>query len=510
MTTTSSAPPDPTPAAQRRDAWRDPAAPVAVATLVAAATAGAVAGFAVPDVPAGAGLVVAGGLAAAAVIAQRRRSWTREEVGLAALAVSLLLVAGVRDAEVLVALCLLAAAGLGALAVSSARSWTATVLTPAAVPLATLRALPWVARGTSSAADDGVRRWVAVLRTAVLTTAVLGVFGALLASADAAFARLLETVLPEVRLGELPARLVLAGIVTALVLGTSYLAVAPPPWSRVQAPPGRAARRAEWLVPVGALDLLLLCFLVVHSTVLFGGRDHVLRTAGLTAAEYARSGFGQLLAVAALVLVVVAAAVRWAPRDDPADRRAVRGALGLLVGLTLAVAASALSRLHLYEQAFGATSARLFAAAAVVQVVLVLLLVALAGSRWPDRTGAGLPRAVAASAGIVLLALAVADADRLVASRNVERALGGAQIDTAYLGGLSADAVPALDRLPEPQRSCALAPVAQRLARTADAGWAGTNASRSAARRLLAERPVRDVDPVACTATVRPRHDRAS
>lgn len=500
MTTTASAPPEPAPALRR--GWPDPAVPVAVGTLGAAVAAGAVVAGAVVDVPAGAGLVVAGALAAAAVVVQRRSAWTPAELGLAGLALSLLLVAAVRDAAWLVALCVLGAAGLGALAVSSASTWTATLLTPAAVPVAVLRALPWAARG-SSAGDGGVRRWVAVLRTAVLTAVVLGVFGALLTSADAAFARLVELALPDVRLGELPARLVLAAVVAALVLGTSYLAVAPPPWSRVQPTPGRAARRAEWTVPVAALDLLLLAFLSVHSTVLFGGRDHVLRTAGLTAAEYARSGFGQLLAVTALVLVVVAAAVRWAPRDDPRDLLLVRGALGLLIALTLAVAASALTRLRLYEQAFGATSARLLAAAVVVELVVVLLLVAAAGTRWPGRgpLGRSLPRLVAASAGLVLLALAVVDADGMVASRNVDRALAGAQVDTAYLGELSADAVPALDRLPEPQRSCALTPVAQRLAETADDGWAGANAARSAARSLLAERPVLAVDPAVCVPT---------
>jgi hypothetical protein len=478
----------------------EPGAPLPAA-LAAAAAAGAVA---VPDVPARAGLVVTGAVAAAAVVLQRRRAWTRPELGLATLALSLLLVAAVRDAEWLVALCVLAAAGLGALAVSHARSWTATLLTPAAVPVAALRALPWVARGTSAARGD-VRGCVAVLRTGVVTTVLLGVFGALLASADAAFALLVELALPELPLGELPARLVLGGLVAALVLGASYLAVAPPPWSRVQVPPGRAARQAEWIVPVGALDLLLLSFLVVQSTVLFGGRDHVLRTAGLTAAEYARSGFWQLLVVTALVLVVVAAAVRWAPRDEPRDRGLVRGALGLLLALTLAVAGSALVRLRLYEQAFGATSARLLAAAVVVWLVVVLLLVAAAGARWPERSslGTALPRAVAASAGVVLLALAVVDADGLVASRNVDRARSGAEVDTAYLGELSADAVPELDRLPEPLRSCALAPGARRLAETADSGWAGANAARRAARALLAERPAQDVDAAVCAAQAR-------
>ena len=38
----------------------------------------------------------------------------------------------------------------------------------------------------------------------------------------------------------------------------------------------------------------------------------MVNTAGLTYAEYARSGFAQLLAVAALTLAVVAAAHRWA------------------------------------------------------------------------------------------------------------------------------------------------------------------------------------------------------
>ena len=245
----------------------------------------------------------------------------------------------------------------------------------------------------------------------------------------------------------------------------------------------------------------------MHSTVLFGGRDHVLRTAGLTAAEYARSGFGQLLAVTALVLVVVAAAVRWAPRDEPRDRLLVRAALGSLLALTLAVAVSALSRLHLYGQAFGATTARLFAAAVVVELAVVLLLVGAAGAGWPGRSslGASLPRAVAASAGLVLLGLAVVDADRLVAGRNVDRALSGAQVDTAYLGELSADAVRELDRLPEPLRSCALAPVGQRLAEAADSGWAGANTARSAARDLLAERPVQAVDAADCSAQARVR-----
>ena len=59
----------------------------------------------------------------------------------------------------------------------------------------------------------------------------------------------------------------------------------------------RRLSRAEWVIPLALLDALFLAFVIVQLAVLFGGHDRVLRTTGLTYAEYARSGFWQLLAV---------------------------------------------------------------------------------------------------------------------------------------------------------------------------------------------------------------------
>ena len=47
------------------------------------------------------------------------------------------------------------------------------------------------------------------------------------------------------------------------------------------------------------------------------------------------------------------------PRTTSADRAWVRGSLGLLCALTLVVVASALHRMHLYQQAYGFTVLRL-------------------------------------------------------------------------------------------------------------------------------------------------------
>ena len=53
---------------------------------------------------------------------------------------------------------------------------------------------------------------------------------------------------------------------------------------------------------LGAIDLLFLSFVIVQFRYLFGGHALVQATTGLTYAEYARRGFFELVAVAALVL----------------------------------------------------------------------------------------------------------------------------------------------------------------------------------------------------------------
>jgi hypothetical protein len=136
------------------------------------------------------------------------------------------------------------------------------------------------------------------------------------------------------------------------------------------------------------------------------------------------------------------------------------------------VDASALLRLQLSTDAYGLTRLRV---AGIVLVGVVLVLVLLAGVR----PGRWLPHAVVTSLSTVLL-LAVADPDARIASSALDR---GARADLAYLSGLSADAAPVLDRLPEPARSCVL-PAARR-----DRPCTSANLSRARAADLLARRP---------------------
>jgi hypothetical protein len=173
----------------------------------------------------------------------------------------------------------------------------------------------------------------------------------------------------------------------------------------------------------------------IQFATLFGGDRHVLETAHLTYAQYARSGFGQLLAVAALTLAVVAAAHRWA-QDEGHLLKALLAALCLL---TLVVLASSLRRLNLLEDAYGFTRLRFAAHATVLWLAALFALVLIGRAR---------PRAVVALSAVAVLAFALADPDRRIAHWNVQRYGRTGKIDKDYLMWLSADATPELVRFP--------------------------------------------------------------
>lgn len=214
-------------------------------------------------------------------------------------------------------------------------------------------------------------------------------------------------------------------------------------------------------------------------------RDALLAETGLTYAEYARQGFFQLVVVTVLVIAVIALAMTWAPSATRADRATVRALLGLLCALTLVVVAVALRRLYLYEEAFGWTRLRLWVHAFEVWLGLVVVLGAV-GAVFGFRRDL-LPRAIAGSAAAALLALAAINPDGFIAERNVDRFEATGKIDVLYLRNLSADAVPALDRLPEPQRSCALWEIEREL--RGDEPAVAANLGRARARDLLADTP---------------------
>jgi uncharacterized protein DUF4153 len=467
-----------------------PAEPVRATrpALLAAAGASVVAAALVPAGRPGVNLLIVALAAGGAVYAARSREISLTARAYAGLGLALAATATLRAADWVVAVNVLAALVLAGLAAADATTWRDVLLAPFGY-LRRLLAVPAFLGGGLRRESEAPRRALApALRAGALVVGLLAVFGTLFASADRAFADLVERILvPDWALGELAMR-VLVFIFAMVAIGGLGLArhrshaesfVPPSPWlGETGLRP--AIGRVEWTAGLVALDLLFAAFVAVQLAVLFGGHDHVLRTAGLTYAEYARQGFFQLVVVGGLTLAVIAATVRLGVVEGPQARRLLRMLAGTLCVLTLVVLASAMHRLGLYEEAFGFTQERLVVHAVIWWLAALFVLVLIAGAVWK---GGWLPRATVALTAAGLLAFTLANPDALVASRNVERYSRTGSLDVGYLGAaMSADAVPALLRLPPPYRACVLAPVAARLGHD---GWAEFNLGRARARALL-------------------------
>ena len=399
-------------------------------------------------------------LAAASAI---RLSPVRLAFGLLALALAAQ--AALLDAAWLVCADLFAAWVLASLAAAG------PVPAAVAAPMRALRFVPEVAPRPTP-------RWVPVARGGALGAVVLLPFALLFLSADAAFAGFAGE-LPLPSGASLPWRIGTLAVVLAGALGLGLA-------GRLQEEPGeppalRRLRPAEWVIPLVLLDALFLAFVTVQLAVLFGGHDRVLQTAGLTYAEYARSGFWQLLVVTALTFVVIGAAWLLAAVSTRRDRILLRVLLGILLCLTLVVVVSALHRMRVYEDAFGLTRLRLLVESTELWLGGLLVLMGAAGASAALR--ARLVPVAALLTAASLLVFSLGNPDRRIAERNIDRWEATGLIDEHYLSSLSADAVPALVSLPPRERSRMTRRLREQL-RDGDP-WSSANVSRIRARRLL-------------------------
>ena len=379
-----------------------------------------------------------------------RGEWLGITVALALLAVPALLAA-----EWLGVLCILAAWLVGWSTLAGGSTWTAVITGPFVPWLMPARAFGWARRAIR---EDGFT-WSgrpSTIRIGVVATVTVGlalVFGGLFASADPAFARLIEVLTPEWNPYEAYARAMVFGIVLCFVLFGGYLVRFAPKLDALAPHPMRSVPNWEWAVPLAVLDVLFIGFVAVQATVLFGGHAHVLETAGLTYAEYARQGFWQLLGVSALTLLVLSGVIRVAGREAASDRRLLRILVGTLCTTSVVVVISAIHRMWLYQQAYGFSTERLMVITIELWLGAVFILVAVAGLRMAGRW---LPRAILMAGAVALLGLAATNPERLIAERNIDRYEQTKLLDTAYLFRLSPDIEPALARLPESMRVCAM------------------------------------------------------
>lgn len=292
------------------------------------------------------------------------------------------------------------------------------------------------------------------VRGLAITLPVLVGFALLLAAADPVFAAWRDAV-GDLVSRELVPRVVFFGVLLVIVLGAyGYASIESgrSPAMEDKAPEKWLGSTERLMLLAGVAGLLWL-FLAVQLGYLFGTLPET-PASGVTFAEYARRGFGELSVVASASALLIVASERYG--NDEGRERLLRLVTFAVIAAVMSLLGSAFRRVWLYEAAYGFTTARLYAQAYMSAVAggLVILALEVAGDFDTGR----LFRRATAVAMTLFIALIYWNHEAWIANRNIDRYTDTGKLDVAYLTrGLSSDAIPAiverLPSLPEPMQS---------------------------------------------------------
>src|SRR5215216_4237779 len=292
------------------------------------------------------------------------------------------------------------------------------------------------------------------VRGIIIALPILAIFASLLSSADPIFARQFENFIGLFKIDHLPEyifRLVYI-LVLAYALAGTFLHAAQKSDEKVEA--------KTWVLPflglteativLGSVVVLFIAFVVIQFQYFFGGQANI-GIEGYTYSEYARKGFGELVAVAFFSLLMLLGLGAITRRETEVQRR-VFSTLGIvLVGLVIIMLVSAYQRLVLYEMAYGFSRLRTYTHVFMIWLSLLLVVVVFLEMTRRERA-VGLAMVLASLGFIVSLNLL--NVDSFIVRQNIQREIEGvndevstqgrADLDVQYFLDLSDDAIPSL------------------------------------------------------------------
>jgi hypothetical protein len=353
------------------------------------------------------------------------------------------------------------------------------------------------AYGTTKHTWPGWKRFWAILRGVLIAIPVVGIFAALLSSADLVFAQRLHEFISLFRLEKLPEYLfravyILVGAyaLTGVFLHAAQKSQDDKPADTEKPLVPRFLGFTEATVVLGAVVLLFAIFVGIQFRYFFGGQTNI-SVQGYTYSEYARTGFGELVAVAFCSLLLFLGLSAIVKRQSPLQRRAFTG-LGIgMVALVGVILVSAFQRLRLYEAAYGFSRLRMYTHIFMVWLALLLVVVVLLELLRREHLFplASLLAVIGFTATLVLV-----NVDGSIVRQNVRRAAAGHGLDVPYLASLSSDSVPTLvqafqsSALPAVTREAAAAALvcqAYAAPKRPEAGWRSFTLTRYWAQAAL-------------------------
>lgn len=305
---------------------------------------------------------------------------------------------------------------------------------------------------TSIKLDETSRRRVRhrllpVLRGVVIATPVLLVFAVLLASADKVFSNLLGNVFhitDNFDLKDIFWRVAIALGSAWLVSGILLFAItrhAEPDAAKEIDKVGEPFHLGfiETTTLLLLVDLLFGVFAWIQFSYLFGMQEWAARGAW-DYRDYARRGFGELIAVSVLTLMMILSLHHISWRETPRQTRTFKWLCTVMVGLVLVFLASAWQRMFYWEQvdAYMFTQTRIYVRVFIAWLAALMAWLAVTLWALPKRFGIG---ALVVALGFIATLNAV-NPDASVVQYNLESYAHTGIIDEQYLDVLSEDAVP--------------------------------------------------------------------
>jgi hypothetical protein len=342
----------------------------------------------------------------------------------------------------------------------------------------------------------GSTRSRAAVRGIVITVPVVFFFALLLAGADPVFAGWRDEIWRIIETWSFIPRTIFFIALLVVTLGAySFAALQSPAPSVPRSLTPGAGSDDRWLgaterfILVSAVAALFWLFIGVQLSYLFGNAPSVLGS-GITFAEYARRGFGELTIVATCSVILILVSERYG-RTNGNGGRLMALTIALLVAV-LIILVSAFHRVSLYEEAYGYTITRLYAQ--VYMLVLAIALIALAAGILGTLDTEVLFRRVFAVAVTAFLVLVFWNHEAWIASANIDRVASTGKLDAKYITReLSPNAIPVivgrLPSLPDPVRSELLGELVARYGtqrRLPPDRWFEWNLRREQAREALA------------------------
>ncbi len=305
--------------------------------------------------------------------------------------------------------------------------------------------------------ESEAKKFVPILRGLLIALPVVAIFAGLLSSADLVFAERMNKFVELFRLENLP-EYIFRGI---LVLMVAYALVGVLLYAAGKSRDEKLIGEEKPLmtpflgfteasIVLGSVLILFAAFVIVQFQYFFGGQVNI-NIEGYTYAEYARRGFGELVAVAVFSLLLFLGLSSVTRRAAEMEKKVFSGLGITLVLLVLVMLVSAFKRLTLYETAYGFSRLRTYSHVFMIWLGILLITVVVLEIIRKQRVFA--PAMALAIIGFVA-SLSLLNVDAFIVHQNMMRSAGGAELDFAYLADLSDDVVPALvDMMDEPSVS---------------------------------------------------------